>query len=74
VVTDAQTNTPANEQTHRQDRLQYTALQLACSVINSVELPSYINSRHYVVKVHIVKSKKNYIPSKNHTSPDHEFL
>jgi len=32
VVTDPQTHT--HKQTHRQDRLQYTAPQLACSVIN----------------------------------------
>jgi len=29
VVTDPQTHTPTNTQTHRQDRLQYTAPQLA---------------------------------------------
>jgi len=32
VVTDPQTHTPTNKQTHRQDRLQYTAPQLAHSV------------------------------------------
>jgi len=30
VKTNRPTNTPANKQTHRQDRLQYTALQWQC--------------------------------------------
>jgi len=38
VVTDPQTHTPTKIQTHRQDRLQYTApLRLACSVMIDVK-------------------------------------
>ena len=44
MVTDPQTN---NKQTHRQDRLQYTAPQLACSVIMSY--PFHIKSNHCTV-------------------------
>ena len=37
VVTDPQTHTYPHTHTNRQDRLQYTALQLSCSVMSNAQ-------------------------------------
>jgi len=60
VVTDPQTNKQTQPQTHTQDRLQYTAPQLARSVTK--------NTKHKIVSLQFVKNLTKYYGSIIHNT------
>ena len=71
VVTDPQTHTHRNKQTHRQDRLQYT---VPLSLARSVNSSCYVISSHYWLKYSHVTCNRNICVRVNHYWPKFRII